>query len=842
MLKEPRLAVLVVSATIFALATTFVALRFYSKIMIVKKLRHHDYWSLLAWIIDFAFSFSLFYATAKGLGLPAADIKPENRGSITRATFTFTVLYNPALMTVKTSILVFYLTFARGEKLFRLGTYVTLFVVNVSGLALTFLTIFQCRPVGSVLLPTLPATASCTSVITLYLSSAPVNIITDIAILFLPMPILTKMHLPRRQKYILLITFGFGFFVTVVDVIRIAYLQDAMTESRLTSQSRPIHSGSLISISCTIYATPLSRQIMLISYALASAALSFMWSVVEVNMSVICTNVPLLKPLIARVMPRMIGVSGKRHGRTTGAGNLPDEIQGIGPSTNISLSAIDPVNHSGSRGDHPGPSDEDADDDNVALSGVQSAEFQPGVAFVEFVRLKRPKNMLKLNNRESLAPIALVTLVFWLWGFSYGLLGNLSNHLQAVLGLDTWESLGIHAAYFSGYLVSPVTLGRWVLKGWGYKATLITGLSVYACGTLIFWPSAVLSSFPAFIVSNFIVGSGLGVLETAANSFIALCGPQENAEIRLNISQAIQAIASVVSPLLSEEVLFKNVTNASALINAQWTYLGIAFFDLLLAAALYYLPIPEAPDDDLEQIAIRCRGDGSSKMLGVPVMWLTLSLGVGSLYLYVAGQEVLATSFESLVAASNLRSNLTAFDYVTIGHTVFAVGRFLTALALWFLKPRWILMIAYAGMVIFSTLCLKTSGLTAVAMGLLIYLFESGAFSTLFAICLRGMGKHTKTAASLLASAIGGGAFLPFVQHAVSTSHGVSYSYSVLVAIFSTGAIFPLYLNLVPAAKRQVDPVAYVFEDSQLQVSASEADMTLGERDSRCSGGILLNP
>jgi hypothetical protein len=46
----------------------------------------------------------------------------------------------------------------------------------------------------------------------------------------------------------------------------------------------------------------------------------------------------------------------------------------------------------------------------------------------------------------------------------------------------------------------------------------------------------------------------------------------------------------------------------------------------------------------------------------------------------------------------------------------------------------------------------------------------------------------------------------------------------------------------VPAAKRQVDPVAHIFEDSQLQVSASEADMTLGERDSRCSGGILLNP
>lgn len=268
-------------------------------------------------------------------------------------------------MTVKTSILVFYLSFARGEKLFRLGSYLTLFVVNVSGLALTFLTIFQCRPLGSVLKPTLPAAASCTSVITLYLSSAPVNIITDVAILFLPMPILTKMHLPRREKFILIITFGFGFFVTVIDVIRIVYLQRALTETQLRSQSEPIHSGSLISISCTIHATLLSRHVMLTSDALAFAALSFMWSVVEANMSVICSCVPLLKPLIARIMPRMIGVSGKRHRRTTDAETRLDEIPGVGSSANIRLSAMAQVNRSGPRGDRPVSSDEGVDDNST---------------------------------------------------------------------------------------------------------------------------------------------------------------------------------------------------------------------------------------------------------------------------------------------------------------------------------------------------------------------------------------------------------------------------------------------------------------------------------------------
>lgn len=102
---------------------------------------------------------------------------------------------------------------------------------------------------------------------------------------------------------------------------------------------------------------------------------------------------------------------------------------------------------------------------------------------------------------------------------------------------------------------------------------------------------------------------------------------------------------------------------------------------------------------------------------------------------------------------------------------------------------------------------MKTTGVAAVAMGLMVYLFESGAFSIIFAISLRGAGQHTKTAATLLTMAISGGACFPFAQYAASLAGGMSFSYSVLVAVFCAGAIFPIYLNLVPAAKKQVDPV-----------------------------------
>lgn len=158
-------------------------------------------------------------------------------------------------MAVKTSILVFYLTMTRNQKVFRWANYVTLFVVNAAGFALTLVNVFQCRPIGAVFLSHLPADANCTDIVTLYLSSSPVNIITDIAILLLPMPLLTTMRLPFKQKIILVITFSFGFFVAVVDVVRIAFLQQAAISRSLEVKSIHIQNIGGVDYSC---ATPSS--------------------------------------------------------------------------------------------------------------------------------------------------------------------------------------------------------------------------------------------------------------------------------------------------------------------------------------------------------------------------------------------------------------------------------------------------------------------------------------------------------------------------------------------------------------------------------------------------------
>jgi fucose permease len=431
--------------------------------------------------------------------------------------------------------------------------------------------------------------------------------------------------------------------------------------------------------------------------------------------------------------------------------------------------------------------------------------------FFDFVNLKKPKSMLAMSNKESIPPLALTTVLFFLWGIGYGFLDILNGQFGQITGISTWGTLGLHAAYYGGYLVSPLTIGRFILKRWGFKSTFIAGLFIYACGALIFWPSAVLTSFPPFVISNFIVGCGFGVLETAANPFISLCGPQENAEIRLNLSQGIQATGSILSAVLADKVLFRSVVSAASLVRFQWTYLAIALFDLFLAAAFYYLPVPEATDDDLRELADRRKDDVTARVFGLPVIWVTFGLAAFSQFWYVASQETLVLSFPGYVKAQlpNGSDSLTPFDFLLVGRGLFALGRFVTAILNLLFKPRWILLVSYIGLIVFAVLAKELHGMSGVVIGLILFFFESGVFSITFAISLRGMGRHTKTGGAIMATTVCGGAVYPFFQEIARIhNHGsVPSSYVVLAVGYAISAIFPLYLMLVPQAKKQVDPV-----------------------------------
>lgn len=246
----------IVNAVFLALATLFLALRCTSRIHIAHRVTRSDYAMLIGWVLVCALSAANIYSTTKGLGFREGVLESW-RHPLARAEYVFAVLYvcfiglvrvlssyptqpiqYPALAAIKVSILLFYLTLAKEEFLFQLGIYITLGVVLLSTIALTLVNLFPCRPLSASFHIKTPPGTYCIDIVALYISTAPINIATEVAIFFLPIPILLRMRLPWRQKATLLLTFGTGLFVIVISVLRTEFLLQAAV-SRVTKYQPP---------------------------------------------------------------------------------------------------------------------------------------------------------------------------------------------------------------------------------------------------------------------------------------------------------------------------------------------------------------------------------------------------------------------------------------------------------------------------------------------------------------------------------------------------------------------------------------------------------------------------
>lgn len=737
-----------------------------------------------------------------------------------------TSLQNPALMATKTSILIFYLSLSVSHRVFRWTTIMTLVIVNIAGLALTFLNIFVCRPMSVIFINPKPDYAHCTDIVTLYLSSAPVNIVTDLFILLLPMPVLKSLRLPRKQKIILYITFGFGVFVTAVDVVRISYLQNAAV-NRLQEAA----SNGVDAIDSN------NRELNDFSWY---AALSFMWSAIEVNVGIMCACVPALKPLVVRFLPSFVrdtaeNTPEKRGSFATMASQDMAQVQRIpslpaqrlgevsGPTEVVDEGDMSFMDFLSAPDMNPGHTDPKLNRNDTVLTNLGHTRTTP--TFFDFVNMGPKKPITRMNGREAVRPIAQVTILFFLWGFAYGLSNTLNARFQAIAKMTTTDIVVIHSCYYAGYLVGPLTLGRMMLRKWGFKACYMVGLVIWGTGSIIFWPAAVLTSFPAFVVSNFIVGVGLSSLEVAANPFIALCGPPRYMESRLCLSQAIQAIGTVFSLLISSKVLFKDtLENAPSLIDVQWTYLAICLFAFLLAFVYFCIQLPEASDAELE-LAAESNSSNLQETRRSNLVWITLGVATFAQFMYVGGQEAVGNSLAAYVTGQFPTAN--ADNYSAVAHGLFSVSRFAAALFTWLLPPRYVLAFFSAGLIVFSVLAMNLSGTTANIMVVVVIFFEGPLFCLIFAIPLRGLGKRTKDGSVLLTAAIcGGGVFAP-IYAAVATSRDEQYAYCVVVAAFACAAVFAVYCNVSSAAIRQIKTSKASEDEGQDRVGSETTTTSL---------------
>lgn len=384
--------------------------------------------------------------------------------------------------------------------------------------------------------------------------------------------------------------------------------------------------------------------------------------------------------------------------------------------------------------------------------------------------------MKSIVTRKYLIPFALVASLFFCWGFAHSILDVLNKHFQNLLEISKTRSALVQAMVYGGYFIMAIPAGV-IIRKWGYKAGVITGLILYGIGALLFVPGERMMSFEFFLLCLFIIGCGLTCLETAANPYVTVLGEPETAASRLNLAQSLNGLGWIVGPLVGGLIIFGD-TGSVAL---PYAVIGIAV--LAIAIIFSRMQLPEIVENTTSQKA------GIDKLTqSVPYLF-----GLVALFAYVAAQTGVNSFFINYVTeASTTISNQQAALMLSFGGMgLFLVGRLLgTWLMNYLLAPHLLLICALGAILcMIGVIWGGTIGLIALTIT---YLFESIMFPTIFALALQGLSTSaTKRGSSYLIMTIVGGAIAPILMGYIGETN------------MAVGFIIPLICYLVVAIYAQ---------------------------------------
>ncbi|KAF4503389.1 MFS transporter FHS family, L-fucose permease [Fusarium agapanthi] len=386
-----------------------------------------------------------------------------------------------------------------------------------------------------------------------------------------------------------------------------------------------------------------------------------------------------------------------------------------------------------------------------------------------------------LTGRALIFPLSLVISLFFLWGFSYGLLDVLNKHFQTVLGITKLESTGLQVMYFGGgyLLFSPIAAE--VLKRRGYKLTILMGLTLYSLGAVLFWPVAKSADsnangravFGGFCACTLVIACGLATLETAANSYAVVIGAPESASARLQFCQSWNGVASFIGPLIASKFFFTG-ENQNNLTNVQYVYLAVACAGAAVGVLFFFAKLPEVSEAVLEDDQAGHVAQGS-----IWKQW-NMWFAFGAQFCYVGAQVTIATFFINYAHENGDITTARGSTMLSYALITFTVGRFVaTGLAIIFSSE--FIMVVYSCCAIALTAYVSAAprGVASVGILIAIFFFMAPMYPTIFAMGTRNLGHHTRRAAGILVMGVSGGAVFPPVQGAIADAKGTRISYIV---------------------------------------------------------------
>lgn len=392
------------------------------------------------------------------------------------------------------------------------------------------------------------------------------------------------------------------------------------------------------------------------------------------------------------------------------------------------------------------------------------------------------------NDNYGFALVSLTSL-FFMWGLITSLNDVLIPRLKAVFDLSYTEAMMIQFCFFFAYFVVSLPAGS-LIKRIGYKSGVVVGLIIAGIGCACFYPAAAYESYNYFLAALFVLAAGITILQVAANPYVTALGKPVTASSRLTLTQAFNSLGTTVGPWLGGILILTSATSAveSSVTDAssvQMPYLVLAATLIVMSVIFAMLKLPEIED---EEPTVSAEIEGSA--------WNYTHLVLGALAIFVyVGAEVSIGSFlinflgeESIAGLEEME----AAKYVSFYWAGAMVGRFIGAAAMQKIAAGKALAFNAIAASILVAITVFSSGALAMWAILLVGLFNSIMFPTIFSLGVAGLGEHTSQGSGILCLAIVGGALLPLLQGLLADTYGVQNAFALAIICYAYIAYYGL--------------------------------------------------
>jgi len=385
----------------------------------------------------------------------------------------------------------------------------------------------------------------------------------------------------------------------------------------------------------------------------------------------------------------------------------------------------------------------------------------------------------------------LVTCLFFLWGFSYGLLDVLNKHFQETLDITRARSALLQAAYFGAYFLMALPAAA-LMERHGYKTGILLGLGLFACGALLFIPATRAGVFEYFLFALFVIACGLACLETAANPYATVLGPAETSERRLNLAQSFNGLGTFIAPFIGGKLFFGASTSGiSGSHGVQLIYVATAVVVIAIAVLIWRTRMPEVS------------GEASAAVAPVPPVPLFSQrhfvFAVIAQFFYVAAQVGAGAFFINYAVdhIPGLSSERAAY-LLAVALGCFLAGRFLTTALMATISAARLLSVYAVINILLCGVVISGMGKVSVAALIAVFFFMSMMFPTIFALGIKGLGAQTKRGASFIIMAIVGGAIVPWFMGRLADVAGIETAFWIPAFCFLVVALYGVYARHHP--------------------------------------------